>query len=107
MKKTIRTIITILTSGLMLMAFAACDEQKNDADTDNTVKEDTVMKAVYEDITSDEAYISWKEMYPDATIEEILDGSKLTFPVTYKGNAISGIYPQRHPDVLGGRDLTF
>ena len=51
---------------------------------DDTVKEDTFMKAVFEDITSDEAYISWKEMYPAATIEEKLDGSTLTFTVTYK-----------------------
>ena len=89
MKKAFRTIIAILTSGLMLMSFAACDEKKNDAASDSTVKEDAVMKAVYEDITSDETYISWKEMYPDATIEEKLDGSKLTFTVTYKGNAPS------------------
>ena len=45
------------------------------------------MKAVYEDITSDAAYLSWKEMYPAATIEENLDGSKLTFTVTYKEGA--------------------
>ena len=89
MKKTIRTVIAILTAGLMLMSFAACDENNNDAADDNTVKEDAVMKAVYEDITSDGAYISWKEIYPDATIEEKLDGSKLTFTVTYKGNAPS------------------
>ena len=89
MKKTLRTVIAILTAGLMLMSFAACDENNNDAADDNTVKEDAVMKAVYEDITSDGAYISWKEIYPDATIEEKLDGNKLTFTVTYKGNAPS------------------
>lgn len=89
MKKTLRTVIAILTAGLMLMAFAACDEKKDDVASDNTVKEDTVMKAVYEDITSEEAYISWREMYPDATIEEKLDGSTLTFTVTYKGDAPS------------------
>ena len=50
MKKTLRTVIAILTAGLMLMAFAACDEKKDDVASDNTVKEDTVMKAVYEDI---------------------------------------------------------
>ena len=87
MKKTIRTIIAILTVGFMLMAFAACDSKKEDTGKDDTVKEDTVMKAVYEDITSDEAYISWKEMYPAATIEEKLDGSTLTFTVTYKDGA--------------------
>ena len=69
------------------MAFAACDEKKDDASGDNSVKEDTVMKAVFEDITSDAAYLSWKEMYPAATIEEKLDGSKLTFTVTYKDGA--------------------
>ena len=87
MKKTIRTIISILAVGAMLLSFAACESKKQDTMKDDTVKEDTVMKAVFEDITSDEAYISWKEMYPAAMIEEKLDGSKLTFTVTYKDGA--------------------
>ena len=84
MKKTIRTIISILAVGAMLLSFAACESKKEDTVKDDTVKEDTVMKAVFEDITSDAAYLSWKEMYPAATIEEKLDGSTLTFTVTYK-----------------------
>ena len=87
MKKTIRTIISILAVGAMLLSFAACESKKEDTVKDDTVKEDTVMKAVFEDITSDAAYLSWKEMYPAATIEEKLDGSKLTFTVTYKDGA--------------------
>ncbi len=74
-----RVIIAILTAGLMLMAFAACDSKKEDTAKEDTVKEDTVMKAVYEDITSDESYISWKEMYPNATIEEKLDGDYIIY----------------------------
>ena len=61
MKKTIRTIISILAVGAMLLSFAACESKKQDTMKDDTVKEDTFMKAVFEDITSDEAYISWKD----------------------------------------------
>ena len=84
------------------MAFAACVEKKDDASGDNSVKEDTVMKAVFEDITSDAAYLSWKEMYPAATIEEKLDGSKLTFTVTYKDGAPAG---QEEDDITNDAEI--
>ena len=35
MKKAIRTMIVILTAGFMLMAFAACEEKKDDTGKDN------------------------------------------------------------------------
>ena len=82
MKKTLKTIIAILTAGLMLMAFAACDEKKEDTPKEDTVKEETLMKELFENVTSSEGYKSLKEMNPEAKIEEKLDGSKIVFTVT-------------------------
>lgn len=102
MKKTLRIIIAMLTASFMLMTFAACDEKKEDTVSDNTFKEDTIMKAVYEDITSDENYISWKEMYPESTIEEKLDGSTLTF--TVKG--LKDYSEEEEGDITNDREIT-
>ena len=65
MKKTLKTIIAILTAGLMLMAFAACDEKKEDTPKEDTVKEETLMKELFENVTSSEGYKSLKEMNPE------------------------------------------
>ena len=86
-EKTLRTIIAILTAGLMLMAFAACDEKKEETPKEDTVKEDTVkedtlMKEIFDNVTASESYKSLKEMNPEARIEEKLDGSKIIFTVT-------------------------
>ena len=74
--KKLRTIIAILTAGFMLMAFAACDKNKEE-----TTKEDTFMKAIFESITSSDRYKEWKQMNPESQFEEKFDGSKIIFTV--------------------------
>lgn len=78
MKKTIRILIALFAACSMVFAFTACDEKKQEEDTP---KEDTLMKTIYENITSSEAYQSWKEMYPEGAIAEKLDNNTITFTV--------------------------
>ena len=73
MKKAIRTMIVILTAGFMLMAFAACEEKKDDTGKDDAANTEIIMKAVFENITSSDRYKEWKQMNPEATIQEKLD----------------------------------
>ena len=87
MKKTIRTIISILAVSAMLLPFTACESKKQDTIKDDTVKEDTVkeetfMKAIFESLMSNDQYTEWKQMNPEATIEEKLNGKTITFTVT-------------------------
>jgi len=82
MKKTIRIIIAILTAGLMLMALTACDSKKEDTGEDDTVNAETFMKAIFENLMSNDQYAEWKQMNPEAKIVEKLDRSTITFTVT-------------------------
>lgn len=81
MKKAIRTMIVILTAGFMLMAFAACEEKKDDTGKDDAANTEIIMKAVFENITSSDRYKEWKQMNPEATIQEKLYGNTITFTV--------------------------
>ena len=82
MKKTLRTIIAILTAGIMLITFAACEDKKDEPVEENTVKEDTFIKEIFENLTSSNTYTEWKKMNPDLQIGEKLDGSKIIFTVS-------------------------
>ena len=46
------------------------------------VKEDTFMKAIFQNLMSNDQYTEWKKMNPEAKIVEKLDGSTVTFTVT-------------------------
>lgn len=86
MKKTLRTIIAMLTAGLMLMTFAACDEKKED--TDNSL-----MKGIFEKLQANEEYKEWKTAMAGTTIEEKLDGNSIVFSGKGEGDyAINGDY---------------
>ena len=74
-------MIAILASSAMLLAFAACDEKKEEPVENNTTKQEAFMKEIFENITSDEQYKEWKEMNPESQIEEKQDGSKIIFTV--------------------------
>ena len=75
------TIASIFTACFMLMAFAACDDKNEEPATDNTTKEDVFMKEIFGNLTSNGNYTEWKQMNPEAKIEEKLDGSKIIFTV--------------------------
>ena len=81
MKRIFRTMIAILAASAMLLAFAACDEKKEEPVENNTTKQEAFMKEIFENITSDEQYKEWKEMNPESQIEEKQDGSKIIFTV--------------------------
>lgn len=85
MKKTIRTIISILTAGLMLMAFASCGEKKNE-----------LMQGIYEKLTAaDSSYSEWKSGFNATAFEEKLDGEAIV--ITAKGEeGMNGEYTFTH-----------
>ena len=99
MKKTLKTIVAILSACFMLMAFAACEDKKEEPAADNTVKGDAFMKEIFDNLTSDEYYTEWKQMNPQAEVVEKLDGSKITFTVTTEGE------PEDEEDVTNDRSV--
>ncbi len=81
MKRIFSAMIAVLAAGAMLLAFAACDEKKEDAAGNDTATRETFMKEMLEDITSNPLYQEWKQMNPESRIEEKQDGSKIIFTV--------------------------
>lgn len=88
MKKTIRTIISILAVGAMLLSFAACGDKKDGSDD--------LMQGVYDKlIAADSGYSEWKANFNATTFEEKLDGEKIA--ITAKGEeGLDGEYVFTH-----------
>ena len=85
MKKTIRTIISILAVGAMLLSFAACDDKKDESNA--------LMQGIFEKLQADEAYKEMKVSMPGTTIEEKLDGNSIVFSGKSEGDySINGDY---------------
>ena len=85
MKNTIRTIISILAIGAMLLSFAACGEKKNE-----------LMQGIYEKLTAaDSSYSEWKSGFNATTFEEKLDGEAIV--ITANGEeGMNGEYTFTH-----------
>ena len=63
MKKTIRTIISILAIGAMLLSFSACNDKKDESES--------LMQGIYEKLTAaDSSYSEWKSGFNATTFEE-------------------------------------
>lgn len=88
MKKTIRTVISILAVGAMLLSFAACGDKKDESDA--------LMQGVYDKlIAADSGYSEWKANFNATTFEEKLDGEEIT--ITAKGEeGLDGEYVFTH-----------
>ena len=88
MKKTIRTIISILAIGAMLLSFSACNDKKDESES--------LMQGIYEKLTAaDSSYSEWKSGFNATTFEEKLDGEAIV--ITAKGEeGMNGEYTFTH-----------
>lgn len=85
MKKTIRTIVSILAVGAMLLSFTACGGKK-----------DELMQGIFDKLTAaGSSYSEWKADFNATTFAEKLDGEKIT--VSAKGEeGLDGEYIFTH-----------
>lgn len=71
MKKTVKTIVALLTAAALLFALAACGAKTDGPDAN-------LMQSIYEKLTANKDYAEWKATFNATTFEEKLDGNTIT-----------------------------